>query len=64
MTREEFDKFKWQESTIVSYRGAEYGVVSINFYEALLGIILGGATGDDSADDLIWVRCESVEVVK
>jgi hypothetical protein len=64
MTREELYKMNWQESTIVSYRGAEYGVVSINFYEALLGIIPGSATGDDSADDLIWVRCESVEVAR
>ncbi len=63
MTRDEFNKFKWQASSAVSYRGAEYGVVSVNFYEALLGIIPGSATGDDSADDLIWVRCESVEVV-
>jgi hypothetical protein len=64
MTRKELNKMNWQESTIVSYRGAEYGVVSINFYEALLGIIPGYATGDDSSDNLIWVRCESVEVVK
>lgn len=63
MTREEFNKTRFSANMNVSYRGGKYGVVSVNFYEALLGIIDGEVTGDESADDLTWVRCESVELL-
>jgi len=64
MTQLEFEKIKFGASMRVKYRGSFYGIVSVNFYEKLLGIIEGAATGDDSADDLIWVRCENVELTK
>lgn len=64
MTQQEFIKTKFGANMRVKYRGSVYGVVSVNFYEKLLGIIEGAATGDDAADDLIWVRCENVELIK
>ena len=64
MTQQEFGSTKFGANMSVIYRGAKYGVVSVNFYEKLLGLIDGSATGDDSSDDLIWVRCENVEIIK
>lgn len=62
MTQEQFDNTKFGAGMTVKYRGGLYGVVSVNFYEKLLGIIDVSATGEDADDDLTWVRCESVEV--
>lgn len=59
MTPQEFDSRRWGANAKVFYRGAEYGVASVNFPERLLGL---SDPGDDSGEDLIWVRCESVEV--
>ena len=64
MTQQEFDLMGFGAGMKVVYRGSVYGIVSINFYEKLFGIVFGEADGDDSEDDLIWVRCESVELVK
>ena len=59
MTQAEFDSAKFRSSSRVIYRGAEYRVVSVNFHERLLGLPCG-----DDDEDLIWVRCENVEVVE
>lgn len=64
MTQQEFDSMKWSSRISVTYRDVVCGVVSVNFHERLLGIIDGETDGDESAEDLIWVRCESVELVK
>jgi hypothetical protein len=59
MTREEFDKTRFTAAMTVDYRGGIYWISTVNFYERLLGII--PLDGED--DDLIFVRCESVELL-
>ena len=61
MTREEFNSMQWHAGITVEYKGWEYDVGSVNFPEALIALDDGNS---DSAEDWIWVRCESVEVVR
>jgi hypothetical protein len=63
MTQKDFDEKRWGANTKVTYRGTIYGVSAVNFYERLLGITTSADFDDESDDDLIWVRCESVELL-
>ena len=58
MTREEFKKQKFSRNMYATYMKYEYYVASVNFYEDLLG--LADSKNDDECDDLLWVRCESI----
>lgn len=59
MEIEEFNKTSFGAGMIAKYKGCEYPVVSVNFEESLFG--LGDINVDD--DDLIWVRCENVDLI-
>jgi len=61
MTREEFDSTLWHAGMTVEYKGWKYYVGSVNFIEALIVLDDGNS---ESAEDGMWVRCESVEVIK
>lgn len=61
MTQEEFDKTSFGANMDCIYHGERCGIASVNFTERLLGL---SADGDDVDDDLTWVRCENVEMIK
>ena len=61
MTQEEFDSTRFTAKMTAIYRGSEYGISTVNFYERLLGLL---PFGSDDEGDLIWVRCESMELVQ
>lgn len=63
MTLDQFDKVRWTGNMKAMYRdGKTYDVGSVDFLEQLVGI-LGYAAGADE-NNLQWVRCENVEIVK
>lgn len=57
MTIEEFNKTQWGANMKFAYRGANYEVCSVNFFEALIGYCA------DHDDELSWVRCENIELL-
>ena len=52
MTKKEFKKQRFEKGMIVSYKGATYNIIGVNFEECLLWL-----------DCDIWVRCESVRLL-
>jgi len=58
MTIEEFNERGWHPFMKAKYEGKVYPISCVDFQEkliALTGII-------EDTDDVIWVRCENVEV--
>ena len=51
MTKKEFKKQRFEKGMIVSYKGATYNIIGVNFEECLLWL-----------DCDIWVRCESAKL--
>lgn len=64
MTQQEFDSVSFGAGMSVNYRGVTYAVAAVSFKERLLGLSDEADFDDESDKDLIWVRCESVEIVK
>lgn len=62
MTQEEFDSKAWGCGINAVYMGALYAVVSVNFQEKLVGLYDALSAKDCEDGDVIWVRCENVEV--
>jgi len=61
MTQQEFDQSRFSSKDIVIYRGSKYRIKTVNYYERLFGLSIWSSDGDYD-DDLIWVRCENVEI--
>lgn len=62
MTIDQFNKTSFGSGDKVIYDGKEYGIIIVDFIEALIGIdekILGA-----DEDDISWKRCENCELVK
>lgn len=64
MTIEEFDSYYFGCGMQVTYRGSLYAIVTINFQEKLFGLYDGLNAHDCEDGDVVWVRCESAEIVK
>lgn len=62
MTQQEFDKTEFVVGMTAVYDDYKYRVASVNFKEYLIG--LGDINECVEDDDLTWVRCESVELIK
>lgn len=62
MTKEEFDKKGWCAETKAEYKGIEYYVGSINFEERLVGLWNLNSDMEDMSD-MIWARCENIELI-
>ena len=56
MTKEEFCNQQWGGGMRALYRSKVYEIVSCNFQELLVGL-------EDFSGDLLWVRCENVELL-
>lgn len=62
MTQEQFDKQKWGVDMKCVYDERIRDIVSVDFEERLIG--LRPETIFDKGDDISWVRCENVELIK
>lgn len=58
MTIEEFDKTKFRGSMKVIFDGEIKDICSLNKNQKLIGL------ENEFDDELYWVRCENVELVK
>lgn len=58
MTKQEYENQGWGPNMKAIYWGKEYSIDACNFPEYLIGL------GVDDSDDLIWVRCENIELVE
>ena len=58
MTKEEFNKIGFTANMKAMYRGKEHPIISFDSIESLIGI------GVEHDEDITWVRCENVEIVK
>lgn len=64
MTQEEFATTYFGCGMQAIYLGSVYAIVTINVQEKLFGLYDGLNANDCEDQDVIWVRCESVELVK
>ena len=64
MKQEEFDNTSFGSGMRFNYRGVIYDLAAVNFEERLLGLTDSADFDDESDDDITWVRCESVELIK
>lgn len=64
MTQQEFDSFCFGCGMQAIYCDHTYAVVTVNFKERLLGLYDGLNAQDCDDGDVMWVRCENVELVK
>lgn len=64
MTQQEFDKTYFGCGMQAAYLGSVYAIVTINVQERLFGLYDGLNAQDCEDSDVIWVRCESMELVK
>lgn len=64
MTQEEFATTYFGCGMQATYRGSVYAIVTINIQEKLFGLYDGLNANDCEEQDVIWVRCESVELVQ
>lgn len=64
MTQDEFDFAGWGCGMHAEYMGSVYAVVSVNFQEKLVGLYDALSAKDCDDADVIWVRCENMELVK
>lgn len=62
MTQQEFDNFGFRAGMLCTYKGGKYHIASCCFEERLFGLIEDGFFPIDEYN-LIWVRCESVELL-
>lgn len=64
MTQQDFDKTYFGCGMQATYLGSVYAIVTINVQERLFGLYDGLNAQDCEDGDVIWVRCESMELVK
>ena len=64
MTQQEFATTYFGCGMQVIYLGSVYAIVTINVQEKLFGLYDGLDANDCEDQDVIWVRCESVELVQ
>lgn len=57
MKLEEFEKQAWKSGMKAKYHGGEFDIATINFEESLVGLM-------DDREEISWVRCENVELIK
>jgi hypothetical protein len=62
MTIEEFKQTRFSAKMKVLYKDKECPIISVDFEECLLGI--GYNQQFEVDDEIDWVRCENVELVK
>lgn len=63
MQRAEFNAMPHHENMLVEYEGESYYVISVNFPEALFGLVPNKRDTFD-VEEWTWVRCESVKLIK
>lgn len=63
MQRAEFNTMQHHANMFVEYGDETYYVISVNYPEALFGLVPNKADSFD-IDEWIWVRCESVALIK
>lgn len=59
MPIEEFEKIHFKAGMKAKYQGQTYAVASIDFSEKLFGL-----ANPDFMEDLIWCRCENIELLE
>ena len=64
MTQEEFATTYFGCGMQAIYRDSVYAIVTINVQEKLFGLYDGLNAQDCEEQDVVWVRCESVELVQ
>ena len=67
MTIEEFNGTRFYAGMIVEYKGIDYPVMSVDFEEALIGIVTNEIEHDNDMDvdyDVRWVRCENCNLLE
>lgn len=57
MTKKEFENMRFSKGMKAIYRSYTYRITACNFVEYLFELT-------DDENESIWVRCESVEVIK
>jgi hypothetical protein len=62
MTQQEFDNYGFRAGMFCTYQAEKYHIVSCCFTERLFGLMEDGRFPIDESN-LIWVRCESVELL-
>lgn len=62
MNIEEFNKTSFTGNMQCKYKGAVRDIFSVNFNEALIGLVEICLGCDDG--DIEWVRCENIEIIK
>lgn len=58
MTIDQFNNASFGAGDRAIYDFAEYPILSIDFKEALVGLLMEISGGDP--DEITWVRCESI----
>lgn len=58
MTIQEFEKTSFGAGMKLKYRDEVYQLGSVDFFENLVGMV-----NPDDEDNLMWARCENVELV-
>lgn len=58
MTTEQFDKQRWWVDMKCIYDEKERGIASVDFKERLVGLSF------ELDDEIQWVRCESIKLIK
>lgn len=58
MTINEFNSASFGNGDRAIYDGTEYPIASVDFKEALVGLIMEISGGDP--DEITWVRCENI----
>ena len=62
MNIEEFNKTRFSANMFVNYQGKKHYVISVDFEEALFGIVPDKS--DYPQEEWLWVRCENAELIK
>ena len=60
MTLEEFYECRFGANMFVTYQGNIHYVISVNFEEALLGLVPDKS--DYDPEEWSWVRCENITI--
>ena len=61
MTLEEFNNYKFGANMFVMYQGKDHYVISVDFEEALFGLVPSKEAIDPEYWN--WVRCENVTIL-
>lgn len=58
MTKEEFNDCKFHKGMQAKYYGDVRNIIGVNFVEKLIGL------ADETSDEIEWVRCENIALIK